>query len=134
MPNPDVTISLDLRNANPGGTGYKATTGNTNFSYKFTGGTDGNGAFVFPASERGHGTKQIKVQLIADPRYAITNVAISGDTEGQISCPPGLRQNRSWVINDIDSAQEHGYFSVTCSFDAPPKATNIGCDPLWQND
>ena len=134
----DTTISLDIRNSVSTDPGWKPSTGTTGYSYLFSGGNadDPNnpGGFKF-----GHGTgaKSIDIDLVADPRYRITNIAVTYDKQGgtepshDLSIPPGNQSNRKWTINDSDVHAESGYFNVTVAFG---NVTGIVCDPRWQND
>ena len=126
---PNIDVSLDVRNSPSNGSdGYTNTTASNNavYSYLYGGGTDGHGN----TEDDGAGSITITVTLHSDPRYVISNVAISGDIENQLSWQPGTSPT-SVVITDSDNQTGDGYYNVTVS-DTTANCT-FPCDPGISN-
>jgi hypothetical protein len=127
---PSVNVSLDCRNwPSSGSDGYTTTTASNNalYSYKYSGGTDGNGNVDETV---GIGAVAITVTIYADERYVVDSVGFSGDIESQLTSLPG-NSPTSVVINDSDSQTGSGYFQLVvrdttanCTFPCDPRITN----------
>ncbi len=129
MSNTDV--GLDVRNfPSTGKDGYTDTTASNSavYSYKYSGGSDGNGNMVETADGV---TGTITITLHSDPRYQATGVLISGDIEDQLSWAMAPNSTTSVIITDKDTACGSGYYSVVVS-DTSAKCT-FGCDPAITN-
>lgn len=122
----NVNVGLDIRNfpCQPND-GYKNTnsSNSTVYSYKYSGGTDGNGGVE---ESRGAGSRTITVQIGTDPRYTVSNVTFTGDIENQLSWAHGASSTIA-VITDTDTSSGSGYYSVICS-DGTANCT-FPCDP-----
>ncbi|MET0755348.1 MAG: hypothetical protein ABWX88_03475 [Pseudoxanthomonas sp.] len=124
-----VNVSLDVRNfAASSGDGYTNTTAsnNTVYSYQYSGGTDGHGNVDTTVDA---GALSIAISLNSDPRYSISNVAIT-DTENQLSWAAGNSPTTATVM-DSDSQTGSGYYQVivsdntaVCTFPCDPNVTN----------
>lgn len=127
---PSINVSLDCRNwPSNGSDGYTSTTASNNavYSYKYFGGTDGNGNVD---STVGAGAVAITITINADPRYRVNGVVFSGDMENQLSSALGSTPY-TVIVNDSDSQTGSGYYSLTvtdssagCTFPCDPRITN----------
>jgi len=127
---PSVNVGLDVRNfPSSGSDGYTNTSASNNamYSYKYSGGTDGNGN-VSDIVEAGE--LDITVTVGTDPRYTITGVVISGDIESQLTWVSGTAPTNV-VIKDSDSQTGSGYYSITVT-DSTADCT-LPCDPEITN-
>ena len=127
---PSLNVGLDVRNfAASGGDGYTTTPASNGalYSYKYSGGTDGNGN----ANDAGEGILTITVTVGTDPRYTINGVTFSGDIENQLSAPTPAAGATSVVITDSDAATGSGYYAVTVN-DTSAVCTLV-CDPRITN-
>lgn len=126
----NVNVTLDCRNwPSNGNDGYTSTTASNNavYSYKYTGGSDGNGNVT------GHmttGAVAIAVTISADSRYVVNSVDFSGDIESQLSTTPGTTPY-TVTVNDSDTQTGSGYYKLTvrdtsagCTFPCDPRVTN----------
>lgn len=117
---PSINVGLDCRNfPSNGNDGYTNTTASNNavYSYRYSGGTDGNGNVD---ESVGAGTATITVTISADPRFTVDHVEISGDIENQLTTAPGATVY-STVITDTDTQTGSGYFKLVVS------DTSVGC-------
>ncbi len=124
-----ASVTLDVRNFPTNGSdGYTDSVASNNamYSYRFYGGTDGNGGVVV---ETGTGTLTVTVTISADPRYVVNNVLLTGNV-GDLSWARGAT-NYIAIITDTDTDNENGYYSVLVS-DATAGCT-IPCDPPIKN-
>jgi hypothetical protein len=120
-----ASVSLDVRNfAATQGDGYTNTTASdgATYSYKYSGGTDGNGGVEVIT---GTGTLSITVHVAADPRYVISDVTFSNDL-GDLSWAFGENGYYA-VITDTDLDSENAYYSVLIR-DGTAGCT-MPCDP-----
>lgn len=125
-----VNVSLDVRNfAATVGDGYTNINASNNavYSYKYSGGTDGNGNVDTTVDA---GSLTIAIGLYSDPRYAINSVAIT-DTENQLRWEAGNSPTTASVI-DSDSQTGSGYYTVIVS-DSVASCT-VPCDPRVTNN
>ncbi|MBP7370097.1 MAG: hypothetical protein KA902_01535 [Arenimonas sp.] len=124
-----ASVSLDVRNfaATPGD-GYTDTTATNNavYSYKYSGGTDGNGGVEVIT---GTGTLILTVTISADPRYLVSNVTFDNNL-GDLSWAFGESAYVA-VITDTDLDNENSYYSVIVS-DHTAGCT-MPCDPPITN-
>lgn len=127
-----VNVNLDCRNSSTNGGGYTNVNSsiNTPYSFKFTGGTDGNGG-VTEYTDDGSGQGTINVTVGGDPRYKIDTITISNDTHGDLSWAYGNDAHTQAVITDTNVDNETAYYSVTvrdtsanCTFLCDPPITN----------
>jgi len=127
--NNPTSTSLDVRDSSSDGDGWTNVKGSNDrpYSYKYTGGNNGNnGAISFTV---GGGHAAVTLSLAADPRYAIQSVAFSGDGAQQLSVEGNAPRNR--VINDKCSAAIDAQYKVTV-LDTVANAT-VPCDPVIRN-
>ena len=124
-----ASVSLDVRNfaATPGD-GYTNTTATNNavYSYKYSGGTDGNGGVEVIT---GTGTLTLTVTVSADPRYLVSSVTFDNNV-GDLSWAFGSSAYIA-VITDTDLDNENSYYSVIIS-DHTAGCT-MPCDPPITN-
>jgi hypothetical protein len=128
---PSISVGLDVRNwASSGSDGYTSTTATNNavYSYKYSGGSDGNGNVNDTV---GSGALTINVGLASDSRYTIHGVNIVDDVENQLTQSPGANST-SWVVMDADSQTGSAYYQVVvsdnsanCTFLCDPRVTNV---------
>lgn len=125
-----TTVSLDVRNySSPPGSGWtsvQASNGQT-YSYRYTGGTDGQGDADFPV---GSGLQQVQINLICDARYQIRSVTLTGTITRDFSVT-GSSDPRSRTINDTDTDQGSVQYCVLV-LDTTANCT-IPCDPQIRN-
>ena len=124
-----ASVSLDVRDfASTPGDGYTNTTASNGatYSYKYSGGTDGNGGVVVVT---GSGTLTITVTIVADPRYLVSSVTFSNDL-GDLSWAFGASAYIA-VITDTDLDNENAEYSVIVS-DHTAGCT-MPCDPPIKN-
>jgi hypothetical protein len=124
-----ASVSLDVRNfAATQGDGYTNTTASdgATYSYKYSGGTDGNGGVEVIT---GTGTLTITVHVAADPRYVISDVTFNNDV-GDLSWAFGENAYYA-VITDTDLDNENAYYSVLIR-DGTAGCT-MPCDPPIKN-
>jgi len=124
-----TTVSLDVRNPQcpvlPGWTTVQASNGQQ-YSYLYSGGTDGRGDAEFQV---GTGQQQVQINLVCDIRYQIQSVSVSGDARGDFSISGS--DPRSRTITDTDNDEETVEYSVTV-LDTTANCT-ISCDPQIRN-
>jgi hypothetical protein len=126
-----ASVTLDVRDfAATSGDGYTNTiaTNGATYSYKYSGGTDGNGGVEVVT---GTGTLTVTVTVSADPRYVIREVTFTGNV-GDLSWAFGASAYIA-VITDTDLDNENGYYSVLvadttagCTLPCDPPIKNIG--------
>jgi hypothetical protein len=129
MPGP-VNVYLDVRNFSSGGAdGYKDVTASNNqtYSYKYTGGTDGNGNVL--GVKVGGGQAVINVFVGSDRRYSITNVTFS-PTDAQFTWRAG---NNATVAVIVDTAVAAAYVKYTSIVTDSTANCTVPCDPMIQN-
>ncbi len=133
-----INVSLDIRNgAASSGDGYTTVraSDNTQYSYQYTGGSDGSGG----VTEHLGSAEPIVVSVIADPRYLISRVDII-DPDA-VATPPipqlGVTVaagSRSATIVDLATATDSGSYCVritdtskspNCTLDCDPPVTNV---------
>lgn len=125
----NASVSLDVRNfASNGSDGYTDTTASNNatYSYRYTGGSDNGGDVNF----HGRGRVTLTVQLQSDPRYQISSVGFTGDTNNQLTW---LAQNAptTAVIQDLNTVVQNANYKITVS-DTTANCT-VPCDPQINN-
>ncbi|MEO6104544.1 MAG: hypothetical protein ABIP44_13040 [Pseudoxanthomonas sp.] len=122
-------VSLDVRNCSSGGSdGYTdvvASNGAT-YSYKYTGGSDGNGNVRVTV---GSGQAAINVTVGGDPRYSITNITFN-PADSQFTWHAG-GQAKVAVIVDTATAVATVKYTVIVT-DSTAHCT-VPCDPMIQN-
>jgi hypothetical protein len=150
-PQSDATAALNVTGASPPDTTWKqCDDGNgakLGFWYKFTGGNTGanDGSWSFNV---GGGAKTIAIELSCadgfNPNngpnsqgYRITNV-VAQDANGTAATDVTIvnRSNpRRWLLRDTDLDAESGEYYVVVSYSDGHGgvASNIHCDPGWQN-
>lgn len=125
-----ASVSLDVRDfaATPGD-GYTDTTASNNalYSYKYSGGTDGNGGVEVIT---GTGTLTLTVTVNADPRYVIGNVTFDNNL-GDLSWAYGATGYIA-IITDTDLHNENSYYSVIIVDNGAGSCT-LPCDPPIKN-
>lgn len=124
-----ASVSLDVRNfAATQGDGYTDTTASNGavYSYKYSGGTDGNGGVEVIT---GTGTLTITVTVNADPRYVINDVTLTNNV-GDLSWAFGASSYIA-IITDTDLDNEDGYYSVLIRDDTA--GCTMPCDPPVKN-
>jgi hypothetical protein len=120
-----ASVTLDVRDfAATSGDGYTNTVASNGatYSYKYSGGTDGNGGVEVVT---GTGTLTITVTISADPRYLVSSVSFNNDL-GDLSWAFGASAYVA-VITDTDLDNENAYYSVIVS-DHTAGCT-MPCDP-----
>ena len=124
-----ASVTLDVRDfAATSGDGYTNTiaSNGATYSYKYSGGTDGNGGVDVVT---GTGTMPITVTIVADPRYLVSSVSFNNDL-GDLSWAFGASAYIA-VITDTDLDNENAYYSVIVS-DHTAGCT-MPCDPPIRN-
>lgn len=128
MPGP-VNVSLDVRNFSSGGSnGYKdvtASNGQT-YSYKYTGGSDGNGNVSVRV---GGGQAAVNVALNSDARYSISNITFN-PTDTQFSWHAGGNAAVAVIVDTAVSVASVKYTAIVT--DSTANCT-VPCDPMIQN-
>jgi len=127
--NNPTNASLDVRDSSTSGDGWTNVNGSNGapYSYKYSGGNDGNnGALSFSV---GGGHAATTLTLSADNRYSIQSVSFSGDDAQQLSVQGNAPRNR--VINDRCNAPINAQYKVTV-LDTVANAT-VPCDPPIRN-
>lgn len=127
----NANVTLDVRNfASAAGSGYNnvaASNGNT-YSYRYTGGTDGQGSVY----EHDRGTATISVTLSADSRYQVIGVFFT-EPEGHPTEFSGtVTSPTTATITDLNDAVGSGRFGVTVR-DTTANCT-VPCDPIISNE
>lgn len=127
----DANVTLDVRNfPSAAGSGYNnvaASNGKT-YSYRYTGGTDGQGSVY----EHDRGTATINVTLSADSRYHVTGVFFTqpdghpNEFSGVVTSPTTA------TITDLNDAVGSGRFGLTIT-DTVANCT-VPCDPVISNE
>ena len=124
-----ASVTLDVRDfAATSGDGYTNTiaSNGATYSYKYSGGTDGNGGVDVVT---GTGTMTITVTIVADPRYLVSSVSFNNDL-GDLSWAFGASAYIA-VITDTDLDNKNAYYSVIVS-DHTAGCT-MPCDPPIRN-
>lgn len=109
---------------------------NSNYMYKYTGGNpkagQPPGSFNFT---HGTGTKTVDIDLVSSQGFSISNLTISyapGTGQDAHDLSGADQGDGTWRITDTDVHAESGTFEVFV--DNGTTATNIECDPRWEND
>jgi hypothetical protein len=124
MPNNTPNINLDVRNfstSDPGWHNVNTSNGQP-YSYCYTGGDDGVGGLI---STAGQGRDTAPLQLVADPRYQISQCTFTNDTQSQLSWNGG---NRAGSIVDANEHVEDAEYSILVTDTSNGNCT-IPCDP-----
>ena len=124
-----ASVTLDVRDfAATSGDGYTNTiaSNGATYSYKYSGGTDGNGGVDVVT---GTGTMTITVTIVADPRYLVSSVSFNNDL-GDLSWALGASAYIA-VITDTDLDNENAYYSVFVSVHTA--GCTMPCDPPIRN-
>lgn len=118
-------VSLQVR-AQPssGNDGFTNTTASNNaiYSYKYSGGDDGNGDI---SETLGTGAATIDVQLNGGSRFQISDISFSGATPGQLSWSGG---GDSAAIIDANTVVENATYCTKVTDSAANCYFN--CDPM----
>ena len=125
----NANISLDVRNfPSNGSDGYTNTTASNNaiYSYQYSGGTGHGGDVTFT----GRGRVTVTLHLRSDPRYQISHVGFTNDTNDQLSW---LAQNAptTAVIQNLNTVVQTANYKVTVT-DSTENCT-VPCDPTSIN-
>ena len=125
-----ASVSLDVRDFGAtSGDGYTNTTASNGalYSYKYSGGTDGNGGVEVIT---GSGTLTLTVTVSADPRYLVSSVTFDNNV-GDLSWAFGSSAYIA-VITDTDLDNENSYYSVII-VDNGAGGITLPCDPPITN-
>jgi hypothetical protein len=124
MPN-TPNINLDIRFAGSSDPGWKnvaASNGQT-YGYLYTGGDDGNGGLVQSVNQ---GRDTAPVQLVADPRYQISDHNFFHDDFNQLTWAGN--GNRAGNIIDANNHVETAEYNIVVTDTGNGNCT-IVCDP-----
>jgi len=127
--NNPTNASLDVRDSSTNGGGWTNVTGSNGapYSFRYTGGNNGDDGSIHFAVGGGHAAATLT--LAADPRYSIQSVSFPGDNAQQLSTQGNAPRNR--VINDRCNEAIDAQYKVTV-FDSVANAT-VPCDPPIRN-
>lgn len=130
MPN-TPNINLDLRiggSSDPGWHNVMASNNQTTYGFCYTGGDDGAGGLVQTV---GQGRDTAPIQLVADPRYQISDHTFTNDTQHQLSWSGN--GNRAGAIIDANNQVETAAYSILVTDTGNGNCT-IPCDPPIKNE
>lgn len=126
-------INLDLRNSaqsEPGWINVLASNNQT-YSYRYTGGDDGNGGLVQTV---GQGRDTAPVRLTADPRYQLSDTnpcVFTDDSKSQLTW--NGQSSYAGSIVDANTAVETAKYTLNVK-DTGNGNCNIPCDPQIKNE
>jgi hypothetical protein len=128
----NANISLDVRDfPSNGSDGYTNTAASNGavYSYKYSGGTGHGGDVAFT----GRGRVTVTVQLQSDPRYWISNVGFTNDTNNQLSwLNSNAHEPKTVVIQNVNTVEQTANYKITVT-DKTANCT-IPCDPKIINN
>ena len=130
-------VHLQVKSAqSPTPTAFTICQNNSSYMYKYTGGNptgdDPSGSFNFT---HGGGQKTVDIDLISSSGFTISKVQIdyaAGTGANSHDLSDAGNPDGTWTITDTNVHQESGTFEVYV--DNGTTATNIECDPRWENN
>jgi hypothetical protein len=126
---PNNNAQLDVRNFQtnaPNWSNVQATNGQW-YSYSYTGGTDDHGGYE---TRTNSGTQTINVQVVADPRYDVTDVRFIDDDFHQLTWRGS--SPKAFVITDANTHDTSSHYCVLIT--DTQAGAEIACDPMIKND
>ena len=121
-PGPDPQVALEVQQSNSGAPGFATTYGSNGrmYIYRFIGGNANRGNFRYKI---GDGASNIHITLRADPTFAIKDVPVDGNSNGQLTAT--VENPTKAKIHNANTAELDAYYSVK----VVDGTADIYCDP-----
>jgi len=122
-PDPNPQVTLEIQQSSTGVPGYVSTYGSNGkmYVYRFTGGNKKHGNLEFKV---GNGAANIHITLNASSNFAIKDVPIDGNSNGQLT--PSVENPTKAKIHNDNTDVLDAYYAVKV---ADSTVAEIICDP-----